>query len=150
MRDLVLDHPRHSIPAMSTSAIDTVRRLEAASLAEMPQVALPVEHTLHAGMYARTVKLPAGALITGVHITIATVLILQGNALIYVDGDKPLHVAGYKVIPADAGRKQAFVAIEETHLTMIFPTAAKNVEQAEAEFTDEAHMLQTRRAECQA
>ena len=152
MRDLAV---RPGIPAMSAHAIDNVRRLEAASLAEMPQVVLAVDHALHAGMYARTVTIPANGLITGVLIKIATLLILQGDAIVYIgdDGEDATghtRITGYHVLRAGAGRKQAFLALAETHLTMLFPTGAKTVEEAEAEFTDEVHMLQSRRAECQA
>jgi hypothetical protein len=134
---------------MSPAAIDTVRRLEAASLADRPQVVLPVDHVLHAGLYARTVTLPASALITGVEIKIATLLIVQGDVVAYT-GDGERRYTGYNVLTAAAGRKQAFYAFAETRLTMIFPTQAKTVAEAEAEFTDETHMLQSRRAECQA
>jgi hypothetical protein len=52
---------------------------------------------------------------------------------------------GYNVIPAKAGRKQIFVGIEETHITMTFRTDAETVEQAEEEFTSEYEALVTRR-----
>jgi hypothetical protein len=56
----------------------------------------------------------------------------------------PVHVQGYAVLPASAGRKQAFVAQADTRLTMVFPTSAKTVEQAEREFTDEIYLLGSR------
>lgn len=141
MRDLVVDHPRH-IAAMSETAIDQVARLEAAALAR-PQVLIRTDHVLHAGVYARTVLVPAGVLITGVLVKIPTVLIVRGHATVFVEGG-PVEIEGYQVVTAEAGRKQAFVAHADTHLTMIFATTAATVEQAEAQFTDEVDMLQSR------
>ena len=137
---------RPAIPAMDTRSVDVVRRLEAASLAEMPQVEIRIDHVLHAGMYARTAFLPAGAMITGVEIRVETLLIVHGDAIVWIGADDgSRRLSGFNVLAASAGRKQAFVAETDTHLTMIFPTSAKTVEQAEAEFTAEAHMLQSRR-----
>lgn len=141
MHDLVT---RPSIPAMTPAAIDRVRLLEG-ERAALPQVPIRTEHLLHAGMYARTVYVPAGVLITGVLIKVATVLIVEGDALIYLGHEKPLEVAGYNVLPASAGRKQAFVARSDMRLTMIFPTTAATVEEAEREFTDEVDLLASRR-----
>ena len=140
MPDLTLARPH--IAPMGEAAIDNVRRLE--SLArEMPQVAIATDHVIHAGMYARTVLVPAGVMITGVLIKIATLLIVHGDAVVYVDGGA-VQLRGYNVLPASAGRKQAFVAQTDTHLTMIFPSDAKNVEQAERQFTDEVERLSSR------
>ena len=41
-------------------------------------------------------------------------------------------LCGYHVIPASAGRKQVFVAHADTDLTMLFPSHAATVEDAEA------------------
>ncbi len=134
----------HVIAAMSDTAIDTVRRLEAAAL-EHPQVSIAVDHFLHAGLYSRTVLVPAGVMIT-----VPTLLIVRGDTTVYV-GDGTMRLEGYHVVRADAGRKQAFVAHGDTHLTMIFPTQAATVEEAEREFTNEVDKLQSRQeAVCQA
>lgn len=139
---------RPAIPAMSPAAIGNVARLEEMVLA-LPQVPMETDHVLHAGLYARTLKIPAGVVLTGALIKIATVLIVQGDAIVYVgaDGEQAKHLTGYNVLPAAAGRKQAFFAQTDVHLTMIFPTQAKIVEEAEREFTDEAHRLGSRRPE---
>lgn len=124
---------------MAPEAIDKVRRLEA-NLKEMPQVAIRTEHLIHGGMYARTIRIPAGAVLTGALIKLATVLIVSGECTVFTGGDT-LELRGYHVIPASAGRKQVFLAHVDTDLTMLFPSGAASVEQAEAEFTDEAHLL---------
>lgn len=146
MRDLV---PSAALAAMSLDAIDKVRRLELLSL-EHPQVQILIEHVLHAGMYARTAHVPAGVMITGVLVKVPTILIVKGDAIVYVGDDTPLHCIGYNVLQGAAGRKQAFVAETDLCLTMLFPTEAKTVAEAEAEFTDEIEMLQSRRDPCQA
>lgn len=131
------------LPPMSVDAVASVRRLEWESL-KLPQVDISTDHVLHAGMYARTVVIPAGVVITGAEIKIPTVLIINGDTLVYGE-DGPIRFTGYHVTLGDVGRKQAFYALADTHLTMLFPTAAKTVEEAEMEFTDEYEKLSSRR-----
>ena len=135
---------RPAIPPMSPAALDAVRRLEDRVLA-LPQTAIETRHVLHAGLYARTIRVPRETVLTGALVKIPTLLVIEGDTLLYVGDDAPLHLAGHHVLPASAGRKQAFVTLADTHITMIFPTAARTVEEAEAEFTDEAHGLGSRR-----
>ena len=105
---------------------------------------IPTSHTLHGGMYARTVLVPAGVVITGALIKVATTLILSGSVKMY-SGDEMVELTGYNVIAAAAGRKSAFLAVTDTHLTMVFPTSAATVAEAEAEFTDQCDVLLSRR-----
>ena len=101
-------------------------------------------------MYARTCRVPAGMAFTSVMVKIPTLLIVQGDCLVLA-GNKWIRLFGYKVIPACAHRIQAYVTYGDTKITMIFPSNAKTVEGAEAEFTDEAADLLSRRGEpCQA
>lgn len=135
--------PRLHIAPMSATTIERVRELESL-VATLPQLAIPTGHAFHAGVYARTVMVPAGAVITGVLIKIPTLLIVNGDAVLHTECG-PVEVDGYNVIPAAAGRKQALVAISDTHLTMIFATAARDIDAAEREFTDETDMLMSRK-----
>lgn len=130
------------LPAMAPADIDKVRALEAEVL-QAPQVDIPTRHVLHGGMYARTIRIPAGVLLTGALIKIPTVLVLDGDVTVFV-GTKTIRLEGRHVLPASAGRKQAFLAHADTELTMLFPTHATTVEEAEAEFTDEADRLMSR------
>lgn len=127
------------IAPMSEIEINNVRELEAISL-QQPQVAIDTYHVFHAGLYARTICVPAGVVITGALIKIATLLIVHGDALVYVNGGAR-QVTGYNVITASAGRKQALVAQTDTYMTMIFRSDAETMEQAEAEFTDDVDDL---------
>lgn len=134
-----------SLPAMPDDAIAKVRQAED-RLINLPQVPLETRHTLHAGMYARTITIPAGCVITGALIKIPTLLIVDGHCEVFTGRDTAV-LNGYHVLQAEAHRKQVFLAYTDTKLTMIFPTQATTVEQAENEFTDEADMLLTRRTQ---
>lgn len=127
---------------MTDKDIAKVRALESAAL-ELPQVDIPTAHVFHAGVYARTIIVPAGVVLTGAFIKCATLLILNGDAIVFLDGEG-VEFVGYHVLPAAAGRKQAIAARRDTTLTMIFATAATTVEAAEEQFTDEAHLLFSR------
>lgn len=127
---------------MTAEAIARVRRLEAALL-ELPQVPIATDHVLHGGMYARTIMIPAGVVLTGALIRVPTVLILAGDATVDT-GEDAVRLTGYHVLAASAHRRQAFLAHADTWLTMVFATRAATVAEAEAEFTDEAHLLLSR------
>jgi hypothetical protein len=130
---------------MSREAIERVRALEAQVLA-LPQTEIATRHVIHGGMYARTIRVPAGVLLTGAEIKIATVLVIHGHSLVTL-GEQTVELVGHNVLPASAGRKQAFLALADTDLTMVFPTSARTVEEAENQFTDEADQLFSRHGE---
>ncbi len=109
----------------------------------MEQILIPTTHHFHAGLYARTIRIPKGVVITGALIKISTMLIVSGHASVFVGGDV-IDLRGYNVLPASAGRKQVFLAHVDTDLTMIFPSRAATVDEAEAEFTDETDLLMSR------
>lgn len=132
------------IPEMPQQAIDNVRQLEDMSIKNCPQHDMPTLHVMHAGMYARTVLIPAGVMLTGALIKIATLVITSGDIVVYV-GEQTMELVGYHVVPASHGRKQAFVARGDTYVTMIFPTDAETIPDAEEQFTDEADKLMSRR-----
>lgn len=137
--------PSICLPAMSQNDVSNVSRLEG-KLREMEQVPIHTTHHFHAGMYSRTICIPARVVITGALIRIPTLLIVSGRVTIFTGGE-PMTLIGYHVIPGRAGRKQVFVAHEDTDLTMVFPTKAQTVEEAEAEFTEETFLLMSRDSE---
>lgn len=130
------------IAPMSTSEIDKVREFETIILT-LPQVEIPIKQLLHTGMYARTMFVPAGVTVVGAFMKCATILIISGDMKVYI-GEKTLELSGYNIIPASANRKQAGYAITDTFVTMLFPTKAKTIEEAEEEFTDETDKLMSR------
>jgi hypothetical protein len=141
MQDIAITNT-DSIAKMSQSAIEKVCMFEQLMLT-LPQVVMPVTHTLHGGVYSRTLTIPAGVVITGGFIQVPTTLIINGRGTIYAN-DETMEVNGYKVIVASAGRKQIYSAHEDTTGTMFFATNAKTVEEAENEFTMDAYMLLSR------
>jgi hypothetical protein len=132
------------IQPMTPDAIACVSELEQRILA-LPQVRIHTQHVLHAGMYVRTIVIPGGVVLTGALIKRATVVVVSGDALVSRGDEEGFRITGTVALPASAGRKQAFVAYADTAVTMAFPTSAKTVEEAEAEFTDDTEMLMSRR-----
>lgn len=123
-------------------AIEAVLRDAPESLA----VRAPLVHTLHGGVYTRTAHIPAGTAITSVLIKIETTLVVQGRfqVLRVQDGRQVWdRYEGCQVFAAAAGRRMVYLCETDVVMTMIFPTSATTVEQAEAQFTDEAHLLQS-------
>lgn len=136
---------RTALPTMSAEVIEQVKAFEAQVL-KAPQTELLTKHVIHAGMYVRTIMLPAGHVMTGACIKIPTVVTVCGDADVYT-GDGLLRLRGYNVLPAQRGRKQAFYAHTDTHISMAFPTRASTVADAEAEFTDNYESLMSRLGE---
>jgi hypothetical protein len=137
MSELIVP-PRRLAPA-SDAAIEKVRQF-GELLKRMPQQSFTIEHLLHAGMYTRTTRLPAGTALAAVLIQVPTVLIIMGEGRVYND-DKVVEVAGYTVLAGSAGRKVAMVTLSEFAMSMIFPTQAKTIAEAEREFTPEHELL---------
>jgi hypothetical protein len=131
-----------AIPPSSEEMIAKVRRLED-EVRQAPQIEFVTEHVFHAGMYARTVRIGPNVVFTSALIKCATILIIHGDLLVLA-GDEMVRMNGYCVLPAEAGRKQVYITGSDVELTMIFPSGAKTVEEAEEQFTDEAENLLSR------
>lgn len=132
---------------MPPKALAEMRRLEAI-VATCPQIHLKVSQKLYAGMYYRTLFVPKGCIAFGSLQKIPTLLIASGSFLL-TSGSQVYRVDGYRVMEGAPGRKQLVRALEDSVFTMIFPTTARTVEEAEEEFTDEFENLQTRKQKCQ-
>ena len=88
-----------------------------------------------------------GSLVTSVLIKIPTTLIVVGDfSVLRVHGDELLwdRYSGTQVFAADAGRRMVYKCHSDVIMTMAFPSHAKNIADAENEFTDEIHLLQSR------
>ena len=133
-----------ALPPTTPEIIEKIALVEARIKPHESTLKVTMEHSLHAGMYARTCRLAPWMVITSVLIKIPTLLIVNGDCVVLA-GDKWHEIMGYNVIPASAGRKQIYVTREETEITMVFPSNAKTVEEAEREFTDEYENLLTTR-----
>ena len=129
---------KNHIPLMSEASVAKTRELESVLLKE-PQLPLTTKHLIHGGVYFRTIQMQADTLLAGAFIKIATTLV-SGCVTIYMTGGG-VFFGGYNVLPASGGRKQAILAHTVSDLTMVFPTLATTVAEAEAEFTDELDLL---------
>lgn len=125
-----------ALPATHPELRAKIEEFENALIGKEP-VEVPTQHVIHAGMYARTIAMPAGMVLTGALMKRATIVIVCGRAAVLA-GEEWVELDGYNVCPASAGRKQVFVSRSQVVITMLFPTQARTVEEAEAEFTDDA------------
>lgn len=134
---------------MTTEAIEKVREFEK-MVEHIPSIDIETTHDFHAGMYARTVLVPANSIITGVLIKCATLVIIQGDVTVFIGGESR-YLTGYNIISASPNRKQVFRTYTDTYITMVFPSNATSIDEAEHEFTDEVDKLITNkdRAKCQ-
>ena len=136
---------KQHIPTLTDDALDKVQQVEDI-IAQAPQMELTTTHTIHDGVYTRTILLPAGYILTGVLLKVPTTLIINGDCLVYTGtNDDGLHIQGYQVFVGEAGRKQIFMAHEDTWLTMILSTQETNLEDIEKYFTDEYDKLASHR-----
>jgi hypothetical protein len=123
---------------------DTVREIEA-PLLDLPQVDLQTTMIVHGGMCIRTILIPAGTLLTGAQTNLDNLCTVSGDIVVTTD-QGPQRLTGYHVLPAAKGYKRAGVALADTYWSTIWRTDLDNLQAIEDEMTDEAHMLQTRRA----
>ena len=135
----------NQIPPTSEENIEKIRIAEEV-IRGRSQIEFCTEHVFHAGMYARTVRIAPYVVFTSVLVKRPTLLISHGSYEMLA-GDRWVGVDGYNVLQGGAGRKQIYRTLTEVEWTMIFPTEAKTVEEAEAEFTDEAEQLLSRKLE---
>ena len=133
------------LPPTAPQVIDKLVTVQTAMMGE-EQVPIYTEHLIHGGMYSRTITMPPDVRLMGALIKIPTTVIVVGTAKVLL-GAEWVEVSGYAVLPASANRKQVFRSIGPVIITMMFPTQAQTVEEAEREFTDEAGILLSRRQE---
>lgn len=127
---------------MELSVNDSVARLENELLA-LPQIDLATSHLVHGGMYARTIFIPAGAILTGALTEMDNVCVMYGDITVTTDAG-PQRLAGYHVLPASKGAKRAGITHADTWWTTLIPTDLAEIADIEAAMTTEADRLQTR------
>ena len=140
----ILANSKAALPPTPPEIAEKIREAAARIKPAEASFRASMHHVLWAGMYARTCLVPGGCPFTSVLIKIPTLLVVFGECFVFA-GDRWRHLKGYNVIPAQAGRIQAYFTVSATAITMLFPTQARTVEEAEAEFTDEADELLSRR-----
>ena len=132
-----------TLPPATVEMLEKIRIVEGRVQA-CEQINPQMEHILHGGMYARTCRLDANVVIVSVLVKVPTVVIVNGSCYVLA-GDEWAALEGYNVMAASTGRKQIYVTRTATEITMLFRTNAKTVEEAEAEMSDEADHLLSRR-----
>lgn len=131
------------IPSSTPEGIAKVNKLDAVLL-QVEQIPMPTDHLFHAGMYFRTMVLPAGQFLVSSLLKVATGLFIAGDVLIYSGETVVKEITQPSVLAGSSYRKCAFFARADTHITMVFPTQATTVAEAEEEFTDEHERLLSR------
>lgn len=134
-------------PAFAPPTPEQVRKLED-HLAKMPQVDFQTQHLVHGGMYARTIFIPAGTVLTGAMLKAENICVVHGDITVTTD-EGVRRLTGFHVLPATAGHKRAGLAHADTWWTAIVQTDLGDVEAIENSVTDEAHRLGTRRGAIQ-
>lgn len=127
------------IPANSKEELELFdRAVECMNRQE--QIEIPTRSFLHAGIYCRSCLVPKGGVIAGALIKIPTVLFVSGDCTFTIGG-KSVRLRGPRIFRASPGRRQFFVAHEDTLISMSFATKAKTLSECEREFTDEYEQL---------
>ena len=118
-----------------------------AHLKTLPQVDLNTTHTLSGGMYARTIRIPAGAALTGATHKFDHLDVMQGDiSFTLIDGTVK-RLTGHHVLATKAGAKRAGYAHSETLWTTICSTQLDDIQAIEKELVVESEELQTRQLE---
>ena len=136
----------NAIPSMTSTQLELAKQAEDYVKDNFNHLTCITEHTLHAGIYSRTLFMPKGSTTVGVIIKVPTTLILQGKMAVYI-GDEVKHIDGYNVIITQANRKQIVYALEDSYATLLFKTNAKTIVEAENEMTNEVDNLMSRNLE---
>lgn len=93
-----------------------IYRLEGALL-ELPQVDMPVEHSFCAGLYARTMHIPAGTVLTGaVHRAESFFVVRKGDLIVSTDTG-PQRLGPGDMSVSQVNTKRAGIALTDVEVT---------------------------------
>jgi hypothetical protein len=142
---LIIPLPSRALTPLSPATRDRIAQAGEV-IRQLPQVEVVTEHLLHGGMYARTIRRDPGIVAVGSIILRATILIVNGDcSLIGGDGER-IDLSGYNVLPGLAGRKSLSLTHGPVEMTMVYPTEAATIEEAENEIFGEAEDLISRKS----
>jgi len=114
---------------------EQIERLQT-EVAKMPQAELETEHYFHAGMYARKVYRPAGALIVGkVHKKDHFFLCAKGEIIAWTESGMKRLQAG-DVIESKPGTKRVTLAVTDAIGITIHRTDKTDLDEIEAELIE--------------
>jgi hypothetical protein len=91
-------------------------RLEA-ELLKLPQIDMPVEHEFCAGLYARTMHIPSGAVLTGAIHRHDCFFVVRHGVLLVSDGGQSVELSAGDMRITPAGSKRAGVALTDVVVT---------------------------------
>jgi mannose-6-phosphate isomerase-like protein (cupin superfamily) len=101
-----------------------------AEILKQPQVEMPVEHAFCSGLYARTMRIPAGTVATGaVHRSESFFVVRSGTLLLATDSG-PVHLEAGAMRITKAGDKRAVVAVTDVELTTFHPNPSNETDPA--------------------
>lgn len=93
-----------------------IYRLEAEIL-KQPQVEMPVEHAFCSGLYARTLRIPKGTILTGaVHRFDSFFVVREGRLAVTTDSEPTILDSGSMLVTR-AGTKRAGAALTDVTIT---------------------------------
>lgn len=121
---------------------ESIEKLEEMIL-QVPQIDLNTTHELAGEVYARTIFIPAGTVLTGAAHNKDHVNVMFGDITVSTD-DGMKRLTGYHVLPTKAGMKRVGFAHRDTCWTTVCHTKLTDIEAIEDEMTDESDKLQTR------
>lgn len=121
---------------------DKLAQLERLILA-VPQVDLRTRHEVSGGVYARTIYIPAGTVLTGATHKKDHINIVVGDITVSTD-DGMKRITGHHVLPTKAGMKRGGFAHADTVWTTVCHTELTDIAAIEDELVVESDQLQTR------
>lgn len=104
---------RVSLPDIKAQR-EAIEQLQSIML-QQPQVEIPTQQLIHAGMYARAATAKAGTLLIGQiykfdHIEV----MVKGAAVVTTDNGQSVTLEGFNILPAMTGKKRAVYILEDT------------------------------------
>ena len=121
---------------------EKVNSLEAQML-KLPQLDAQTQHHLSGRVYARTILIPADAVLTGAVHKKAHINIVCGDVT-FVNEDGQTRLTGYHILPTKAGSKRMAYAHADTYWTTVLHTDCTEMEAIEADAVEDPQNLQTR------
>ena len=118
-----------------------ILKLEEA-LQHFPQMQIPTYGLIHGAMFARTMFIPAGLVLTGAHTKLDNISIIFGDVTATTD-EGPKRLTGYHVVPALSGKKRVVITHADTYWTTLIHTTSQDIEEIQFLMTDEVERLQT-------
>lgn len=111
---------------------DSIDRLEQVMLENFPFIDCPLVHRFTNGLYVREIHMPKGALITSkIHKTQHQFFVLQGSAIVWIDGVETLVKAPYIGITEPNTRRVLYILEDSIWATSHPNPDNENVEQIE-------------------